>query len=68
MTKVKIWVLIQILKNRFEEETEEDMIKVRIRTVKKILLFWSRWKEKKRRNELIPYNDCFYRNMYRCNL
>ena len=44
------------------------MIKVRIRTVKKILLFWSRWKEKKRRNELIPYNDCFYRNMYRCNL
>ena len=27
----------------------------------------SRWKERKRLNELIPYNDCFYRNMYRCD-
>ena len=24
-----------------------------------------RWTQKKRLNELIPYNDCFYRNMYR---
>ena len=28
---------------------------------------FKRWKQKKRLNELIPYNDCFYRNMYRCN-
>ena len=31
-------------------------------------LNFERWKQRKRLNELIPYNDCFYRNMYRCNI
>ena len=51
------------------QQFQKTIIQILIQIVINLfdLTTFKRWKDKKRLNELIPYNDCFYRNMYRCN-
>ena len=54
------------LQHLYIQRWENPLLATTIQKLESEVYFYIfRWTQKKRLNELIPYNDCFYRNMYR---
>ena len=54
------------LQHLYIQRWENPLLATTIQKLESEVYFYNfRWTQKKRLNELIPYNDCFYRNMYR---